>query len=152
MKKVVKIKTENGTILFTKEVFSKEDEDRLKQKMKAKLLYDLLFLSQKYTNKDEAFDFIEFTDPSVYYNDSFVNENVFDYVSDVIALSKEQRELFIEINKKFRKLVTPNWWDKIVSDDNEWVLLRKISIDFLTNLGVDYKGIDLDDFIEEYDI
>lgn len=152
MRKVVEVKGEKGTVLFTKEIFSKEDENRFKQKMKAKLLYDLLFLSKKYMNKDEAFDFIEFTDPSIYYNDSFVNENVFDYIGDVIIFSKQEIELFIEINKKFRKNITPNWWDRIVSDDKEWSFLRTQSRIFLTNLGVEYEGVDLDDFIEQYDI
>lgn len=152
MKKIIKIKTENGTTLFTKDVSSREDENRLKHKMKAKLLYDLLFLSKKYTDKDDAFDFIEFTDPSVYYNDSFVNENVFDYVNDVITLSREQKELLIKVNKKFRELITPNWWNKIVSDDKEWVELRETSRDLLKKLGIKYEEIDLDDFIEEYDL
>jgi hypothetical protein len=151
MHKKIIIEAENGLVLFSKDISSIDQEQRLKQKTKAKIIYNLLFLSQQYDSSDDAFDFIEFTDPSIYDKGSLVNHKTLDYIKDIFILSDVQRHTLLDIVAKFRALVIPNWWEEILLENNDWSNLLRRSRNLLNELKVNYE-IDLDDYIEKHNI
>jgi hypothetical protein len=151
MKKKLELKTNEGSITFTIED-TVEGEKKLKEYIQAHIVYDLLFLSKKYKNKDDVFDFADFTSLEQYGMTSLYSHQVFDFIKDITFFSEDNIEELILLHQEHKNLMIPMWYNHLLSQNPKWIDLQEKSRKLLASWEKDYERIDLDDFIEEYDI
>lgn len=144
----VNLKDAKGEIYYSLTMDS-EEELSIKKKLKDQAIYNLLFLSKEYTSRDDAFDFIEFSSIDNYGKIFFLELDTYKFINDENVFCDKNISTFIEINRGFSELVKPDWDEEILRRNGPWGLLRVKARNFLDHLGIPYKEINLDHFIEQ---